>query len=190
MHDPSASGPSAAEEAPRSLFVAIVFALVATFAATDLLADLREGTTWRHTAIEGGIILCALAGLASFVGRYASLRRREREARSELRALGLHLETTRQEAERWRAEARDALDGLSLAIDRQLARWGLTPAEKEIALLLLKGLSHKEIAVARHVSETTVRQQSRGIYKKAGIEGRHELAAFFLEDLLQPPSAG
>ena len=78
--------------------------------------------------------------------------------------------------------------GLGGAIDRQLADWGLSPAEQDVALLLLKGLSHKEIADLRGTSEATVRQQSRGIYRKAGLEGRHDLAAFFLEDLLGPRS--
>lgn len=68
-------------------------------------------------------------------------------------------------------------------------RWELSPAEKEVALLLLKGLSHKEIAEVRGTSEATVRQQSRALYKKAGLTGRHDLAAFFLEDLLAGPGA-
>ena len=38
----------------------------------------------------------------------------------------------------------------------------------------------------RQVSEATVRQQGRAIYQKAGLRGRHDLAAFFLEDLLDP----
>ena len=57
---------------------------------------------------------------------------------------------------------------------------------EEVALLLLKGLSHKEIAEVRGVAETTVRQQARALYKKAGLGGRNDLAAFFLEDLLGP----
>jgi DNA-binding NarL/FixJ family response regulator len=55
-----------------------------------------------------------------------------------------------------------------------------------VALLLLKGLAHKEIADARETSERTVRQQSLAIYRKAGLSGRAELSAFFLEDLLLP----
>jgi DNA-binding CsgD family transcriptional regulator len=62
---------------------------------------------------------------------------------------------------RWRDEARDLITGLGTAIDRQLETWGLSPAEKELALLLLKGLSHKEVAGVRGVSEATVRQQAR-----------------------------
>ncbi|MGH8595878.1 MAG: LuxR C-terminal-related transcriptional regulator, partial [Gammaproteobacteria bacterium] len=61
-----------------------------------------------------------------------------------------------------------------------------TEAEREVALLLLKGLSSKEIAAVRGVSERTVREQSRAIYSKAGLTGRAALSAFFLEDLLAP----
>jgi len=53
---------------------------------------------------------------------------------------------------------------------------------------LLKGLSHREIADIRGVSERTVRQQSRALYRKAGLSGRADLAAYFLEDLLLPTS--
>ena len=72
------------------------------------------------------------------------------------------------------------------ALDRQFQRWALSPAEKEVALLLLKGLSHKEIAEVRSITEATARQQARAVYKKAGLSGRADLAAFFLEDLLLP----
>ena len=55
-----------------------------------------------------------------------------------------------------------------------------------MALLLLKGLSNKEIAAVRAASERTVREQARSIYSKAGLTGRAALSAFFLEDLLAP----
>ena len=51
---------------------------------------------------------------------------------------------------------------------------------------MLKGLSFKEIAPVRGTSERTVRQQALAVYAKAGLAGRAELAAFFLEDLLVP----
>jgi DNA-binding NarL/FixJ family response regulator len=100
--------------------------------------------------------------------------------------LSVDLATARREAERFRAEARDALRGLGEAIDRQFVRWELTPAEREIGLLLLKGLSHKEVAAVRSTSETTIRQQALSIYRKSGLRNRSELSAFFLEDLLLP----
>ena len=58
--------------------------------------------------------------------------------------------------------------------------------EREVALLLLKGLSTRDIADLRETREATVRQQAQGVYRKAQLEGRAELAAFFLEDLLAP----
>jgi len=96
------------------------------------------------------------------------------------------LELARAQGQRWRAEARSHLDGLGAAIETQFSRWNLTEAEREVALLLLKGLSHKETAQVRGVSERTVREQSRSIYSKAGLTGRTALSAFFLEDLLAP----
>ena len=96
------------------------------------------------------------------------------------------LELARAQGQRWRAEARSHLDGLGAAIETQFSRWNLTEAEREVALLLLKGLSHKEVAQVRGVSERTVREQSRSIYAKAGLSGRTALSAFFLEDLLAP----
>ncbi len=55
-----------------------------------------------------------------------------------------------------------------------------------MGLLLLKGLSLRDVAQARSTSERTVRQQALAVYRKAGLAGRAELAAFFLEDLLLP----
>ena len=65
-------------------------------------------------------------------------------------------------------------------------RWGLTAAEREVGLLMLKGLSHKEVAAARSTTEITIRQQALSIYRKSGLRNRSELSAFFLEDLLLP----
>ncbi len=56
------------------------------------------------------------------------------------------LEVARVQGQRWRSESRSLLDGLGAAIEIQFSRWNLTEAEREVALLLLKGLSSKEIA--------------------------------------------
>jgi len=55
--------------------------------------------------------------------------------------------------------------------------------------LLVKGLSMKEIADLRHSKEATVRQQATAVYRKAKVEGRQELASYFLEDLFDSPQA-
>jgi len=72
----------------------------------------------------------------------------------------------------------------SNVIHTQFEQWVLTPSEQEVAMLLLKGLSFKEISGVRNTKEKTVRQQASVIYSKASVEGRHEFAAWFLEDFI------
>ncbi len=166
--------------------LAAAFALVAALAAGDLLTDLSEGTSARHALVEGSLALASLGGAGWMGARLVREGRARRRLERDAGTLRASLDASRAEAERWRRETADLLGGLSQAIDAQLLRWGLTPAEKEVALLLLKGLSHKEIASVRGVEESSVRQQARALYRKAGLQGRSELAAFFLEDLLAP----
>jgi len=106
--------------------------------------------------------------------------------REEQRELIAELDLARAQGRRWRAEARALIEGLGKAIEAQFAQWGLTDAEGEVALLLLKGLSLKEVATVRGTTERTVRAQARALYGKAGLTGRAALSAFFLEDLLAP----
>jgi DNA-binding CsgD family transcriptional regulator len=183
------TGTDARRQRRATLGIAALFGAVALLAAFDLISDLREGTTGTHVAIEGAVVALGAIGAGWMVGRVRALAREAQALRVQARALAERLEAAGREAARWRAETGDLVAGLAQAIDRQLAAWGLTAAEKDIALLLLKGLSHKEIAALRGVGETTVRQQARAIYRKASLGGRHDLAAFFLEDLLAPRPA-
>jgi DNA-binding CsgD family transcriptional regulator len=107
-------------------------------------------------------------------------------ARRALAATERDLAARSAERDAWRARTETLLRGLGEEIDVQLGRWGLSPAERETALLLLKGYGHKEIAALLGKSERTVRQQAAAAYKKSGLAGRAELSAFFLEDLLLP----
>jgi len=129
--------------------------------------------------IEPTILVLTAAAVVHLLGR---MQRQHKEQLSLIR----DLEVARSEGAQWRTDMRELLKGLGSAIDGQFERWNLTPAEREVALLLLKGLSHKEIAVVRNASEKTVRQQASSIYNKTNLSGRAALSAFFLEDLLLP----
>lgn len=96
------------------------------------------------------------------------------------------LEARKAERDQWRGNAQKALEGLGRAIDAQFRAWQLTPAEREVALLLLKGYSHKHVATATGRGERTARQHAAAVYQKAGLGSRAELSAYFLEDLLLP----
>ena len=174
---------------PRVLVA--LFAAIALLVGIDLATDLDGQTTLAHVALELAVVVIGFAAALRIALGLRRSARTAQELREEAARLAEDLRVTQLDAARWRSDAADLIAGLGAAIDAQLVRWGLSPAEAEIALLLLKGLSHKEVAQIRGVSETTVRQQARSIYRKAGLSGRNDLAAFFLEDLLGPrePSA-
>lgn len=61
---------------------------------------------------------------------------------------------------------------------------GLTPAETDVAWLILKGMSISEIATLPQTRQGTVKTQGTAIYKKAGVNGKSQLMSLLLEDLL------
>lgn len=69
-------------------------------------------------------------------------------------------------------------------IEAQFALWQLTEAEKDVALMTIKGLPVSDIAKLRETSEGTVKAQSTAIYKKAGVKGRTQLLSSLIEDVL------
>jgi DNA-binding CsgD family transcriptional regulator len=165
----------------------MLFALIAVLMAADVVIDYRNG----HAAIETFEILVFVSALAGIAFHWrGSIQERRRSDRLDEELTAARAEAVRwaEDAHRWNREAADLLQGLGAAIDRQFDRWALTPAERDVALLQLKGLRHKEIAELRATSERTVRQQALAIYRKSGLNGRSDLAAFFLEDLLLPGS--
>jgi DNA-binding CsgD family transcriptional regulator len=162
------------------------FIVIALLVALDVAGDLRAATTAGHVFVEGAVFVVGLVGSIEVARRLVRVLRTARAIQQEALALAERLKTTEAEVARWREEASDLLKGLGAAIDGQFERWALSPAEKEVALLLLKGLSHKEIAQVRSITEATARQQARAVYRKAGLSGRNDLSAFFLEDLLLP----
>ncbi len=165
---------------PRiQLILAAIFLLVVVGGVVDLILDDPPTLFSLHVGFELVMVLLSLAA-AAYLGRgwYA--------AQSQLLATEKESAELRREREDWQGRTADLLRGLSSAISDQFQGWGLTPTEAKVALMLLKGLSHKRIARTTDTSERTVRQHSVAIYKKSGLAGRAELAGFFLEALLLP----
>ena len=75
-------------------------------------------------------------------------------------------------------------DGISQSMHSAFQQWKLTPAESEVASLIVKGYSLSEIANFRGTSIRTSRDQAAAIYHKAKLKNRIELTAYFVEDLL------
>lgn len=170
----------------RAGIAAGLFGAIALLVGLDLLSDASTGADGGHLFAEALVMGLALAGVAALWRSLSHLRAKATRLEAETSRLQGDLARAQDDAQRYQAEARDALAGLGEAIDKQFSRWELTPAEREVGLLLLKGLSHKEVAGVRQTSEITIRQQALAVYRKSGLKGRSELSAFFLEDLLLP----
>lgn len=167
----------------KELLIALFFLITSSLLTViDVIADLSEGTSIQHVTLEVGVIVIGIAGSLLIIRRLVF------RLRSEIKRNQEDIEALRSQSAKWKTEAQSLLKGLAIQIDHQFTAWGFTAAEKEVALLLIKGLSSKEIAKVRKTQEKTVRLQSSAVYKKSGVSGRAELAAFFLEDLLLPQS--
>ena len=172
------------EEESRQMqlvLVAVVMAIVMG-GVVDLLLDAPKNWLSGHTLYEVTLIVVGL-GIAIWLWlnwKHAAL------SASTLRRSLLERQAER---DAFRERADQALQGLGRAVSQQFEYWNLTPAEREVALLLLKGRSHKEIAAATGRSERTARQHAIAAYQKAGVGGRAELAAFFLGDIALPPTS-
>ena len=72
-------------------------------------------------------------------------------------------------------------------LEEKFDTWGLTAAERDVALFAIKGLSLTDIASVRNTSEGTVKAQTNAIYRKAGVSGRPQLLSLFIDDLMANP---
>lgn len=92
-----------------------------------------------------------------------------------------------------RNKAQERLRRASVAfldlLEERFAEWGLTPAERDVALFAIKGMSTAEIAMLRATSEGTVKAQTNAIYRKAGVSGRSQLLSLFIDDLMREDTA-
>jgi DNA-binding CsgD family transcriptional regulator len=66
-----------------------------------------------------------------------------------------------------------------LTLRRMMPIDHLTIRESEVAVLLSKGRSHKDVARMLGIAPSTVRNQTQSIYDKLGVNSRAELASMF-----------
>jgi DNA-binding CsgD family transcriptional regulator len=159
--------------------VLLVLGAVVLGGALDLLMDAPQN--WLSVHVVAEIVLMVVSTATGLL-----LWRAWDTATSARIATARSLTQVDEDRRLWRQRAEASRQGLRQAVDAQFETWGLTPTEREVALLLLKGTGHKQIAAATQRSASTVRQHAVAVYSKSGQDGRAELAAFFLEGLLHP----
>lgn len=167
---------------PRLVKVWPVFALLlllqlvcGSFLLWDVLASLLglqyNPVYWAlMELIEIGAILGLLLGVIASGVLLRSAMLRQADAESRLRL---------------------ASGALMEVIEERFTEWSLSPAERDVAMFLIKGLSTGEIAAMRQTSEGTVKAQTNAIYRKASVSGRAQLLSLFIEELFveQTPKA-
>lgn len=137
--------------------------------AIPFVEDIIEGDSLMHILHEG--IIASLCMIAIYiVWRETAISSR-------------YTQNLQQTNKTYSKQIKIFKNELLKVLEIQFEQWHLSKSEQEVALLLLKGLSLKEISQIRGTKERTIRQQASTIYQKSNLKGRHELSAYFIEDL-------
>lgn len=129
----------------------------------DFVAEVSTGLGLLHNLVETLAVLGLIAGIGFGWREVRALQSREARLAAQLG--------------RASREFHDLLDSY-------FTSWGLTPSERDVALLSIKGLNAAEIATARGSAQGTVKAQLSAVYAKAGVTGRPHLLSLFIEDLM------
>ncbi|MEM5492022.1 helix-turn-helix transcriptional regulator [Hoeflea sp. AS16] len=148
-------------------FVAIQVLCAGAFVvslAMSILGLQRTGASWQ---LREALEISASLGLV--IGSVLGMRSVVQARRSQMHA---------EEA------LRSASGAFAMVVNEKFERWALTRAELDVAWLVIKGFSIREIAELRGTSEGTIKSQCNAIYRKVGVSGRAQLLSLIVEDLL------
>lgn len=165
-----------AGRAGRAAFLSVLLA-VQSLAATFFLIDIAEDIGgWQllpsadlHYAIELGAVVTLVAGIG-------------------LTAVEMRRVMARQA--RMEQQLRIAAGAFQELLEEHFTEWRLTPAERDVALMAIKGLSIAEIAALRRTRTGTVKAQCAAVYAKARVTGRPQLLSLFIDELMGDPLPG
>jgi len=143
----------------------LVQAISALFFIGDVIEDF--GTAWQlgdpHLVLEFVAALALLAGVVFLMIELRSLLSRMSDMQT-----GLDVARGR----------------MAEVIEAFFDEWTLTGAERDVAIMILKGLDNDNIARIRNTAAGTVRAQATRIYGKSGTEGRAQFISLFMEELM------
>jgi len=156
----------------------VIQAGCAAFFLFDIVADLAGWRTLTGGLLHHAIEFIAVAALILGIGVTA-----------------LEIRRIRTRHRRVEAQLRVACGAFHDLLEEHFDAWALTPSERDVAMLAIKGLTIADIARVRQTKEGTIKAQCNAIYSKAGVTGRQQLLSLFIEDLMSdqlvpPVSAG
>jgi len=170
------AGPLSEPDLVKRLFAILLVSSV-VFGA-DILLEL-PGSIFAgevHGVVQTLHVIVEFLALLLLIWGFVLARRHIRQLRQERDSNGLQLQSLRGE--------------FDLILQDQFARWQLTEAERDIALLTLRGLKIADIAAARNTRQGTVKAHMSAVFRKAGVGTRGELNGLFMESFLDCGAAG
>ena len=163
----------------RTVLAAFVLFVLGT-SALEIFLEISDGEAFGSMAYDLIRFVVSAAVLALFIVEHISHQQALKKLREQLQRGRGRLVQLDNQSQKLGSQYRAVLQ-------RQFDAWKLTASEQDVVIMMLKGLSFREIAELRETREKTVRQQASSVYRKSGVTSRNELAAWFFEDLLGPP---
>lgn len=127
----------------------------------DIIEELPSRNV--HTLVEAVAVLALIVGAVLAMRELRKLLARNARVERELSA---------------------ASGALQVVIEQHFDQWGLTTAERDVALLSIKGMNNAEISRMRNTREGTIKAQLAAIYRKAAVSSRADLISAVIEDLI------
>lgn len=164
----------------RTVFAVFVLFVFGT-SVIEIVSEFAAGETLHSMADDLSRFALSALMLAIFIFEFVAQRQALGELRGQLNSARGQLARLDNKTQKLASQYREVMQ-------KQFDAWQLTASEQDVVIGLLKGLSFREIAELRQTREKTVRQQASSVYRKAGVASRNELAAWFFEDMLDPPA--
>ena len=145
--------------------IIILQALCALFFIGDVIADLSGGGHLEdlHLGLETLAALTLIGGVVFLMVELQRLLARVDDMDTGLRVA--------------RGQMAEVVEGF-------FEDWTLTQAERDVAMMILKGLDNEAIAKVRNTAPGTVRAQTTSIYSKSDTHGRAQFVSLFMEELM------
>lgn len=165
----------------KSIKLSLAFLCLLLMAGFDIWFDFSHGLPVKYLLFESLVFFICLVGFNFFLSKAINSQKKQQKLISSLKLSVDERESRLQTLNKTVQSYREAF---SQEVEECFKNWKLTRAESQVARLLLKGLSHKEIAEVRDSNENTIRSQCSSIYKKSKLANRSQLSSYFLDDLI------
>jgi len=129
--------------------------------AADVVFEINELTI--HEIVEMAGVAALAVGSFISIDQYRKLLRRNSRIERQLEA---------------------ASGAFQAVIEQHFDDWCLTAAERDVALLSIKGVPTSAIATMRQTQTGTIKAQTAAIYRKSGVSSRAELVTAMIEELI------